>query len=55
MRKKHVGGYSGGIKQRSADQTCDALPVVIFPAPGPDKKFVPPLLLVKRYLHAGDN
>ncbi|MGI4883465.1 MAG: M1 family aminopeptidase [Janthinobacterium lividum] len=41
--------------QRPADQTRDALPVAVFPALGPDKKPVPPLLLVKRRLRAGDN
>ena len=41
--------------QRPADQRADRLPVAIFPALGPDKKPVPPLLLVKRPLHPGDN
>ncbi|AWM34711.1 M1 family aminopeptidase [Hymenobacter nivis] len=41
--------------QHPADQTRDALPVAIFPALGPDKKPVAPMLLVKRHLHAGDN
>jgi ABC-2 type transport system permease protein len=41
--------------QRPADQTRDALPVAIFPEKGPDKKPVPPLLLVKRRLRAGEN
>jgi ABC-2 type transport system permease protein len=41
--------------QQPADQTRDALPVAIFPALGKDKKPVPPLLLVKRPLRAGDN
>ncbi|GAA4032817.1 M1 family aminopeptidase [Hymenobacter glaciei] len=41
--------------QSPADQSRDALPVAIFPELGKDKKPVPPLLLVKRRLHAGDN
>ncbi|WP_239691821.1 M1 family aminopeptidase [Hymenobacter coccineus] len=41
--------------QRPADQTRDALPIAVLAALGPDKKPVPPLLLVKRHLHAGDN
>ncbi|AMJ64564.1 ABC transporter permease/M1 family aminopeptidase [Hymenobacter sp. PAMC 26628] len=41
--------------QRPADQSRDALPVAVFPALGPDKKPVAPLLLVKRHLRAGDN
>ncbi|MFD2786943.1 ABC transporter permease/M1 family aminopeptidase [Hymenobacter rubripertinctus] len=41
--------------QRPADQSRDALPVAIFPELGKDKKPVPPLLLVKRRLRAGDN
>jgi hypothetical protein len=41
--------------QRPADQTRDALPVAIFPEKGSDKKPVPPLLLVKRRLRAGEN
>jgi ABC-type transport system involved in multi-copper enzyme maturation permease subunit len=41
--------------QKPADQTRDALPVAILPEPGPDKKPLPPLLLVKRHLHSGNN
>ncbi len=41
--------------QRPADQSRDALPVAVLPAPGPDKKPALPLLLVKRRLHPGDN
>ena len=41
--------------QHPGDQTHDALPVAIFPAPGPGQKPAPPLLLVKRRLHSGDN
>ncbi|GAB3862109.1 M1 family aminopeptidase [Hymenobacter terrigena] len=41
--------------QKPADQTRDALPVAIFPEPGPDKKPVAPLLLQKRRLRTGDN
>ena len=42
-------------QQRPADLTRDLLPLAIFPAPGKDKKPVPPLLLVRRHLRAGDN
>lgn len=41
--------------EHPAAQTHDALPVAIFPATGPDQRPVPPLLLVRRRLHAGDN
>ena len=41
--------------QRPAPQATDRLPVAIFPEPGKDKKTVPPLLIVKRHLVAGDN
>ncbi len=41
--------------QSPADQSRDVLPVAVFPELGKDKKPVPPLLLVKRRLRAGDN
>jgi len=41
--------------QKPADQSRDVLPVAVFPELGKDKKPVPPLLLTKRRLRAGDN
>ena len=41
--------------QKPADQSHDVLPMAVLAAPGPDKKPQPPLLLVKRRLHPGDN
>ncbi|TPG72462.1 M1 family aminopeptidase [Hymenobacter nivis] len=41
--------------QRPADQSRDALPLAILPAPDKNGKPQPPLLLLKRHLKAGDN
>ena len=53
VSSKKLVADSLGTERPAAEN--DYLPLAVFAAPGKDKKPLPPLLLTKRRLHAGDN
>jgi len=53
VRSQKFYADSTGNQRLAAEH--DYVPIAVFTAPGPDKKPLPPLLLTKRRLVAGDN